>query len=109
MNKMHKHGLWAFIVGLIGACGAGLFIWFISTFATGRIGNPIGWLFVQLPVGSTAVAFRWQLIGGVLLVLEGLSLTGAFGPTGGKFFRPFSTGIPTTFILMGIIFNTFYR
>lgn len=79
--KYHRRGyLWwsALISSLIGAGTAAFVMWFISAFAQGRITDPIGWLFVLFPLCSVAIALKWRLVGGVLLILESSALIGLF-------------------------------
>mgnify|MGYP002396336041 CR=1 FL=1 len=70
----------ALISGVIGAGALTFFMWFIAAFASGRITRPIDWLFVigtgLFALGSIAVAWKWPLIGGILLILEGVGPMG---------------------------------
>ncbi len=83
--KYHRRDylrLSALITGLIGAGGVAFSMWFISIFAGGRITRPIDWLFVLgiglFVLGNVAVAGKWPLIGGVLLIVESLVPIGYF-------------------------------
>ncbi len=69
---------WALILGIIGAGTAAFVMWFIFAFAEGRITDPIAWLFVLFPLCSVAIAFKWPVVGGVLLILESSALIGLF-------------------------------
>jgi hypothetical protein len=73
-NKLGALYWSALILGLIGASGAGLVVWFVSAFAAGYITDPISWLFVVLPLCSVVITFKWIVVGGVLLILESLAL-----------------------------------
>ncbi len=74
---------WAALVsGLIGTSAAAFSWWFVFAIAEGKphITDPIDWLFVLgtglLGLGGVAVGWKWALIGGVLLIVEGLVPTG---------------------------------
>ncbi len=66
----------AFISGLIGAVAMTFFMYFIFAFARGQITDSIGWVIVigagLFTLGSLAIGWKWPLIGGILLILEGL-------------------------------------
>ena len=72
----------ALITGLTGAGTVTFFVWFLGAFAQGRITRLIDWLFVLgtglFALGSMAIARKWPLIGGVLLIVEGLVPIGLF-------------------------------
>jgi hypothetical protein len=75
-NSWSIHYRWAFFLSLAGAIIAGLVIWFVFAFAQGRITEAVGWLFVMFPLMSVAIAFKWPVAGGILLILESLPLIG---------------------------------
>jgi hypothetical protein len=66
----------ASICGVFGAAGLVFFMYLIFGFAHGRITDPTGWLFVigtgLFVLGTVAIAWKWPLIGGILLIVEGL-------------------------------------
>ena len=66
----------ALITGLTGAGTVTFFVWFLGAFAQGRITRLIDWLFVLgtglFALGGVAIAGKWPLIAGVMLIVEGL-------------------------------------
>lgn len=83
--KYHRRDyllLSALICGLIGAGAVAFFWWFVFAFAEGHITDPIGLLFMLgtglFVLGSVAIASKWPLIGGGLLIVEGLAPIGFF-------------------------------
>jgi hypothetical protein len=77
------------ILGLIGASGAALFVWFSLAFSGGRIVEPIHWLYVLVSgliiIGSIAVAWKWELIGGVVLKAYGRHFLAYYGLVSGVY------------------------
>ncbi len=79
MFRFHNRAvLWALIIGLVGAVLAGLVIWFVFALSEGRITNLTGWVFVLFPLCSVAIASKWPVVGGVLLIIEILALISQF-------------------------------
>lgn len=74
-NRRVLYG-WALILGLVGAVMTAVVLWFVFAFAQGRITEPIGWLFVIFPLCSVAIALKWPVAGGILLILESAPLIG---------------------------------
>ncbi len=66
----------ALVSGVIGVGALTFFMYLIFAFPQGRITDPMGWLVVigtgLFTLGSIAIAWKWPLIGGILVIIEGL-------------------------------------
>lgn len=105
------------ILGIIGAGGLALIVWVVLAFSWGRIVEPIHWLYVLVSgliiIGSVAVAWKWELIGGVALIVEGLPpiVIGTLWVTQYGLFALFLLVLPVglPLLICGILFTLSWR